>query len=306
MMRHDFSRQLQLYGPEAAGQHRCTAEEAEAYCWHLASTHYENFPVVSRLVPRRLQQHLCNIYAFCRWADDLADETNDPAESLRLLDWWQQQLDACYEGQAVHPVFVALARTIRQHQLPRSCFVDLIEAFRQDQQVTRYETFDQLLAYCRKSANPVGRLVLYLCDRFSEANAELSDSICTGLQLANFCQDVAEDYERGRIYLPQETCRKYGYEEAMFAGRVYNEAFQHVMRFEVDRAATYLEAGWPLVEKMPRDMRVAVELFIRGGLAILKQIRRLHYDVWTRRPRLSKWTKRRLFVAAWWRWCRSR
>ena len=178
--------------------------------------HYENFTVASRLLPRRLRQHVCNIYAYCRWADDLADEIGDPQRSLALLDWWETQLRDCYDGRAAHPVFIALSETIRKFDIPAEPFLDLLVAFRQDQRVTRYETIDQVLEYCRCSANPVGRLVLYLGRCHTPERARLSDSICTGLQLANFCQDVARDWDRGRIYLPQADCRRFGYDEAVF------------------------------------------------------------------------------------------
>jgi squalene synthase HpnC len=290
-----FSRDFQLFGPQARPDSPLSLQASNRYCRKLANRHYENFTVASWLLPGRLRQHFYNVYAYCRWADDLADETGDAKQSLALLDWWETQLGNCYRGQTVHPVFFALAETIRKFEIPIDPFLDLLSAFRQDQRVSRYETMDQLLEYCRRSANPVGRLVLYLGECYSIERAELADSICTGLQLANFCQDVAGDWDRGRIYLPQADCRRFGYTEAMFARRECNEAFRRLMNIQVNRAEGFLRAGLPLVKMMPRDLRLDVALFIHGGLAILRAIRRQDYDVWTRRPRISKMEKLLLF-----------
>jgi squalene synthase HpnC len=294
-----FSRDFQLFGPEAQPGSPLSLQQAERYCRKLAKRHYENFTVASWLLPGRLRQHFYNVYAYCRWADDLADETGDAKLSLELLDWWERQLRDCYRGQAVHPVFIALAQTIRKFEIPIDPFLDLLAAFRQDQRVSRYDTMDKLLEYCRRSANPVGRLVLYLGECYSNERVELSDSICTGLQLANFCQDVAGDWDRGRIYLPQAECLRFGYTEAMFARREWNQALRRLMKQQVDRAEGFLHAGLPLVKMMPRDLRLDVALFIHGGLAILRAIRRRDYDVWTRRPRISKMEKLKLFVKYW-------
>ena len=211
-----------------------TPDESRRYCRRLAERHYENFTVASRLLPRRLRQHVCNIYAYCRWADDLADETGDPQRSLALLDWWEDATSRCYQGRGDPSGVHCPSETIREFNIPIEPFLDLLAAFRQDQQVTRYETIDQLLEYCRYSANPVGRLVLYLGRCHTPERARLSDSICTGLQLANFCQDVARDWDRGRIYLPQADCRRFGYDEACFARRECNEAFRRLLAAQVD------------------------------------------------------------------------
>jgi squalene synthase HpnC len=267
----------------------------------LARRHYENFTVASWLLPRPMQQHFCNVYAYCRWADDLADQARDPRESLALLDWWEEQLHACYRGQVTHPVFVALWETIREFRIPPDPFADLLVAFRQDQRITRYETAEQLLEYCRYSANPVGRLVLYLGRCHDRKRVRLADSICTGLQLANFWQDVAEDWDRGRIYLPQARCRRHGYDESMFARRQCNEAFRRLLAAEVSEAEGWLRRGRPLIGMVPRWMRLEVALFIQGGLAILEQIGRQDYDVWSSRPVVSKLDKLRLAARCWWR-----
>ncbi|MGE0607532.1 MAG: squalene synthase HpnC, partial [Pirellulales bacterium] len=277
-----------------------TLDEAKAYCRRLAQTHYENFTVASWLLPRKLRQHFYHVYAYCRWADDLADEAPDAATSLQLLDWWEGELRACYEGRSRHPVYLALGETIREFEIPIEPLADLLTAFRQDQHVTRYESCLDLDGYCRNSANPVGRLVLYLGRAHDEQNGRLSDAVCTGLQLANFCQDVAGDWDRGRVYLPQDVCRRFGYAESDFAQRRYNERFRQVMRHETDRAEHYLLSGRPLVGRVPRDLAVDLALFIEGGLAILRAIRRIDYDVWKRRPRVGKLTQARLLAQCWW------
>jgi squalene synthase HpnC len=294
-----FAEELNRYGPAAGSPTPVSLGQAQAYCRRVARAHYENFTVASWLLPRRLRQHFYNVYAYCRWSDDLADETGDAAESLDLLRWWEQQLDECYRGRAAHPVFVALSETIEQFEIPAEPFRHLLVAFRQDQHQTRYDTFDELLGYCRNSANPVGHLVLYLGRAFDEENARLSDEICTGLQLANFWQDVARDFDRGRVYLPRETLRRFGYDDAMLERREFNDAFADVMRFEVDRAEAFFERGRPLLRRVPSELRIDVDLFLRGGLAVLAAIRRESYNVWRRRPVVGKWRKLRLLWSAW-------
>lgn len=296
-----FANDLERFGPQAASRQTLTLRQSRWYCRKLARRHYENFTVASRLVPRRLRQHVCNIYAYCRWADDLADEIGDREQSLSLLGWWEKQLRDCYLGHATHPVFIALAETIRQFDIPIEPFLDLLVAFRQDQQVTRYETVDQLLDYCRHSANPVGRLVLYLGQCHTPDRARLSDSICTGLQLANFWQDVARDWDIGRVYLPQSECRRFGYDEACFARRESSDAFRRLLAAQVDQAERFLRAGLPLAAQMSRGLQVPVALFAQGGLATLEAIRRQNFDVWIHRPTVSKVEKLRLIVRCWWR-----
>ncbi len=283
-----FDEALQKYGPDAKSASPLSLEESRAYCRQLARTHYENFTVASWLLPRRLRQHFYHVYAYCRWADDLADETHDPQRSLELLDWWERELTDCYACRPRHPVFVALEETIREFSIPIEPFRDLLVAFRQDQHVCEYETFEQLLEYCRYSANPVGRLILYLGRVHDETRGELSDRVCTGLQLANFWQDVAPDYDRGRVYMPRSTRELFGYDDKMLTSRTCNEAFRHAMAFEVQRAEHWLESGLPLVEMMPRDLGADVWLFIQGGLKIMAEVRRLDYDVWTYRPTVSR------------------
>ena len=290
---------LELYGPGRSSA-APTLQEARAYCRRLARGHYENFTVASWLVPRELRQPLLSIYAYCRWADDLADELDDPRRSGELLDWWGESLLACYEGQGEHPVFVALGETIRRFDIPREPFLDLLVAFRRDQVVRRYERFEELLDYCRYSANPVGRLVLCLAGCCDAERAKLADSVCTGLQLANFWQDVARDWRRGRVYLPQADCRRHGYDERMFASGTFNPAFRSLLEEQVLRAEGFLRGGWPLAARVPRWLQLEVALFVQGGLAVLEAIQRQQYDVWSRRPKVSRLRKLRLLVRSWW------
>jgi squalene synthase HpnC len=299
-----FAQSLAEFGPGSAEKRLLTVEEANAYCRRLAANHYENFTVVSWLLPRHLRQHFCNVYAYCRWADDLADETGDSDRATELLSWWESQLSDCYEvhrNQALHPVFVALTETIREFDLPVQPFYDLLAAFRQDQTVTRYETAADVLDYCRRSANPVGQLVLRL-GRVSDAESfRLSDEICTGLQLANFCQDVANDWDRGRVYLPQELLRAESYNLDDFERRMFSPAFRAVMQSAVANAESHLRAGEPLVHRAPAELRFDISLFLAGGLAISEKIRQQDYNVWAARPALSKFDKMRIAAKAWWK-----
>jgi squalene synthase HpnC len=293
----DLANQLKLWGPQ--GTARCSSlAEAEAYCRALAQSHYENFSVVSGLFPRHLRQHLCNVYAYCRWSDDLADEASDAEESLRLLDWWEKQLDelAHENAKPTHPVFIALRQTILDKQLPLQPFRDLLIAFRQDQTKTRYDTWDELRDYCRHSADPVGRIILHLDGQANEANVALSDQICTGLQLINFCQDVARDYAKGRIYLPRNEREAFGWSDERFSEQAKSDAkpdqsFRDLLRQQVDRAEQLLLAGSKLSQQCGRDLAFPIRVFLRGGLAICGAVRRQNYDVWTRRPVVSKWNR---------------
>jgi squalene synthase HpnC len=290
--------QLAAYGP-AATCAPLTLAESEGYCRRLARTHYENFTVATWLLPRSMRQHFCNLYAYCRWADDLADETASVGQSLALLDWWEGELERCYRGEASHPVFIALLPTVREFEIPRQPFGDLIVAFRRDQTQTAYNTYEELLDYCRYSANPVGHLVLYLGGAFHAETARLADQICTGLQLANHWQDVARDYARGRIYLPAEDRVRWGVTEAMLAAPRASDEFRQLLAALVTRAEQCLTAGLPLLELLPPELRLSVRLFASGGMAILAEIRRQNYDVLERRPTVGKWRKVRLLAEAW-------
>jgi squalene synthase HpnC len=272
--------------------------DAREYCARLARTHYENFSVATWFLPRRLRQHFFNVYAYCRISDDLGDEVGDPSASLELLDQWQRELDACYEGSPKHPVFVALAETVREFDIPKHEFSDLLIAFRQDQTITRFETFNDVLGYCRYSANPVGHLVLYLCGYRDPQRQQLSDFTCTALQLANFWQDVTSDYARGRIYLPLEDLRRFAVTEDDIAHNRNTPAFRAMMKFEVERARDWFRQGLPLISRVDRELAIDLELFSRGGQEILRSIERQDFAVLGNRPAISKSRKLALVARA--------
>lgn len=290
-----WSRLPSHYGIPSAAP---TPAEARAYCDRLARAHYENFTVASWFLPRRLRQDFYNVYAYCRISDDLGDEVGDTAASLALLDEWQSELDACYEGTPRHPVFVALAETVRLYDIPKYEFSDLLMAFRQDQTVTRFETFNDVLAYCHYSANPVGHLVLYLCGYRDAEHQRLSDFACTALQLANFWQDVSVDYAKGRIYLPLESLRQFNVSEDDIAYNRNTPAFCAMMKFEVERARDWFRRGLPLVQKVDRELAIDLDLFSRGGMEILNAIERQNYAVLGHRPAISKTRKLALVAQA--------
>lgn len=273
-------------------------DEALAYCRRLAETHYENFHVATWFLPKKLRPHFHSIYAYCRISDDLGDEVPDAAQALALLDFWGRELDACYEGRSRHPVFVALAETIRTCSIPKKPFADLLVAFRQDQTVTRYARMEDLLGYCRYSANPVGHLVLYACGEVSEDNFRLSDATCTALQLANFWQDVRVDYAKGRVYLPQNDMDRFGVGEEQIAQGLATAGFRKLLRHEVDYTHSLFEQGLPLIGRVQRDLAVDLDLFSRGGLEILRAVERCDYDVLSARPAITKRTKLALALRA--------
>jgi squalene synthase HpnC len=275
-----------------------TLEESLAYTRWLATHHYENFHVVSFLLPKRLHQDFYNVYSFCRWADDLGDEIGDTQESLRLLSWWRAELQAMYLGQPSHPVFVALKDTAARHHLLQETFDDLIKAFEQDQVVTRYRDFEELFRYCRYSANPVGRLVLGLCGYRDAARQELSDATCTALQLANFWQDVIVDLEKDRVYLPLDVLARHGYPlEALFERR-FDQRFREAMKESIGVARELFLKGLPLAGQVDRRLAIDLELFSRGGLKILEKIEQQDYNVLRARPSISKVERAGLLLSA--------
>jgi squalene synthase HpnC len=272
--------------------------EALAYTRWLATHHYENFQVVSFLLPKRLHQDFYNVYAFCRWSDDLGDEIGDTTESLRLLSWWRGELQAMYAGRASHPVFVALRATVARYNLPIEPFADLIQAFEQDQTITRYRNFEELFVYCRYSANPVGRLVLGLCGYQDAERQALSDATCSALQLANFWQDVTVDLEKDRVYLPLDVLERNGYPlEDLFARR-FDDRFRRAMKEAVGVARDLFLQGLPLADQVDRRLAIDLELFSRGGLKILEKIERQDYDVLRARPVISKTERVGLLLGA--------
>jgi squalene synthase HpnC len=291
-----FLDDLRRFGPDAS--YTLATGEAEAYCADLTASHYENFSVVTRLTPKELRPAFAAVYAFCRWSDDLGDEVGDPARAAALLDWWRGELRAMYEGEARHPVFVALRPVVLEYGIPIGPFEALISAFRQDQVVTDYDTYAQLLDYCTRSADPVGHLVLYLARSHDPENARLSDCTCTGLQLANFWQDVSRDLDIPRIYLPREDRERFGYSDEDLHARRFTPAFRELLAYEVGRARALLLEGRELVHRMPRKIAIDVDLFNRGGLAILDRIEGQGFDVWSRRPEVGKLAKVGLLLRA--------
>ena len=279
---------------------RPTLDEAKAWCRHLASTHYENFHVATWFLPNKVRPHFESIYAYCRVADDLGDEVADPTNALRLLDAWGSMLDECYDTpeRSMHPVFVALHETIRECGVPRELFADLLHAFRMDQVKTSYNNWDELLEYSHYSANPVGRLVLWVCGYKEESIALLSDKVCTALQLANFWQDIVEDAERGRRYLPADAMERFSVEEGQIIGRVFTPEFRAMIEHLVVRTRQMLREGGAISKHVDKDLAVTLDLFRKGGEAILAGIAAEDFDVLRGRPVVSKTKKLSLLAGA--------
>jgi squalene synthase HpnC len=280
---------------------------AEAFCRDVASRHYENFTVASRLVPARLRQHMANVYAFARWSDDLADEAASPAEAARDLAAWRLGLGECFAGRPGHPIFVALAATARQTGLTSEPFAHLLDAFEEDRAfdasgvTVRYADRAALVAYCRRSADPVGRIVLALEGCRDAALVEMSDSICTGLQLVNFWQDVRRDRLAGRVYLPRDDMQRHGVTEAMLDASLAMAPLKELLRAEVAWAREQFAVGAPLVDVAPPVLRPAIGMFLAGGRAVADAIERAGFDTLARRPTVGKWSKLRLAASAWWK-----
>jgi squalene synthase HpnC len=284
--------------PAPPADRRVTLEEARAYTERIARGHYENFSVVTAFFPRAKRQDMFNVYAFCRYSDDLGDEEMGQGDRVAALDAWDREIDAMLAGEPRHPILVALEDTTRRFAIPGKLYHDLVHAFRMDQKKTRFETFDEVRFYCRHSADPVGRLVLHVFEEAREETFLLSDETCTGLQLANFWQDVRRDLEIGRVYLPQETLRKFSYTEEDLKKGVCDDRWRSLLAFEVARARGFFERGLALLPLVNRALRVDLELFSRGGMAILDAIERRKFDVFTARPKLSKTQKAMLILRA--------
>ncbi|HKW62264.1 MAG TPA: squalene synthase HpnC [Candidatus Acidoferrum sp.] len=272
----------------------CSPAVAQEYTHWLATHHYENFNVVSWLLPKTLHQHFYNVYAYCRWADDLGDEVPDPMRALQLLDWWERELDLCYEGKPSHPVFVALRQTIVAKDIPKQPFADLLKAFRQDQTTKRYANWEGVLGYCVYSANPVGRLVLYLCGYRDEERQRLSDATCTALQLANFWQDVSRDLDKGRIYIPLDAAAAQGLTENDIVERRFDDRYVRLMQGLITRTRTLFAEGMPLPKMVDKRLSIDLEMFSRGGIAVLDAIEAMGYDTLHTRPVISKLKQARL------------
>jgi squalene synthase HpnC len=276
----------------------CSVEVAQQYTRWLATHHYENFNVASWLLPNDLHQHFYNLYAYCRWADDLGDEIPTKERALELLDWWESELNACYEGRPQHPVFVALRETIVAKDVPQRPFADLLKAFRQDQAVKRYPEWASVLDYCGYSANPVGRLVLYLCGYRDAERQVLSDATCTALQLANFWQDVSRDLDIGRIYIPLDRAAAHGLTEQEIVERKFDERYVALMKELIVRTRELFAQGQPLAKMVEGKLSVDLEMFSRGGIAVLDAIERQGYDTLHERPSVSKGKQARMLGRA--------
>jgi squalene synthase HpnC len=266
----------------------CSIEDAQKYTRWLATHHYENFNVVSWLLPRELHQHFYNVYAYCRWADDLGDEIPDANRALELLDWWERELDACYDDKPSHAVFIALRETILAQDIPKQPFADLLKAFRQDQTVKRYPNWDAVIDYCVYSANPVGRLVLYLCGYRDAERQHLSDATCTALQLANFWQDVSRDLEKGRIYIPLDIAASHEVSEADIVAKRFTDGYVTLMKELIARTRVLFNEGLPLAKIVNTRLSIDLEMFSRGGLAVLEAIESSGYNTLQHRPSISK------------------
>jgi len=266
----------------------CSIDDAQKYTRWLATHHYENFNVVSWLLPKELHQHFYNVYAYCRWADDLGDEIPDGNRAVELLDWWERELNACYEDKPSHAVFIALRETVLAQDIPKQPFADLLKAFRQDQFVKRYENWDAVIDYCVYSANPVGRLVLYLCGYRDAERQHLSDATCTALQLANFWQDVSRDLEKGRIYIPLDIAASHEVSEADIVAKRFTDAYPRLMKELIARTRVLFNEGMPLAKMVDTRLSIDLEMFSRGGLAVLDAIEASGYNTLQHRPSIGK------------------
>ena len=273
-------------------------DEASAYTRSLTKSHYENFTVGSLLLPKDKLQHVSNLYAYCRTVDDFGDEAK--GDRRHLLDQWRDDLESCYTGGTpTHPVMVALQHTIRRYRIPREPFLKLIEANRMDQEVTRHPTFENLLYYCDHSANPCGRLFLYVFDYRDKERQHLADFTCTALQLTNFWQDVNRDWMKGRVYLPLEDLQAYGVTEDQIARRAFDDNFRRLMAFQVERTRRIFRQGAQLLNHLEGHARIDVALFTRGGMAVLDAIEKQDYNVLACRPSLSRFKKAWLLLSTW-------
>ena len=273
-------------------------EEASAYTRRLTSTHYENFTVGSLLLPKAVRQHVSNLYAYCRTVDDLGDEAT--GDRRHLLDQWRDDLERCYTNDApTHPVMVALQHTIQRFNIPREPFLKLIEANRMDQELARHPTFEDLLHYCDHSANPCGRLFLYVFNYRDEERQKLADHTCTALQLTNFWQDVNRDWQKGRVYLPLEDLKAHDVTEEQIARREFDDNFRRLLAFQVERTRHIFRQGAQLLDHIDGHAKTDVALFTRGGMAVLDAIEKQDYNVLKRRPSLSRLKKAWLLLSTW-------
>ena len=279
---------LENNSSSAFSLHGHSLKESFEFCKRIAKSHYENFPVASLFIPKDKRRYVWSIYAFARVADDFADEGDTPPEKrLEQLDRWADYLHECFEGRASHPIFIALAETVQRFDIPMLPLSCLLTAFRMDVTQKRFKTFNDILEYCKYSANPVGQLVLFIFGNASARPITLSDNICTALQLTNFWQDVAVDWVKGHLYIPLEDMGRFGYTEEGIENRFADEGFRKLMAFEVERTRQLFEEGKPLLKESVPGLRFELDLVWHGGMRVLDKIEALNYDVFRKRPVLS-------------------
>ncbi|HLB01189.1 MAG TPA: squalene synthase HpnC [Bacteroidota bacterium] len=275
--------------PEPSPYNARHADAAFEYCAKMTAAHYENFPVASLFLPAEKRPYIQAVYAFSRHADDFADEGDLPdADRLALLDDWENRLDGAYNGEADHPVFIALAETVRKNRIPKEYLTSLLSAFRQDVVKSRYATLDELLDYCTRSANPVGRIVLHIFGHREEDLGKMSDCVCTALQLTNFWQDLGTDRERDRLYLPADEMERFGYSERGWRAGLVDDRFRELMCSLVGMTRDLFDAGAALPDRVERDILLELRFVWLGGMSILREIEKSGYDVFTRRPALTR------------------
>lgn len=295
-MSSSFANDLRRYGP-GSGRPAPDLTVARGFCDRLIRSRSDRATTVAALLPRRVAPHVRAVEAWYCWAEGLSTGAGGGPRALELLAWWRDELRACYDRRPTHPVTVVLGETLERYDLPQRAFLDVLFALEQDQLVTRYATSDQLLDYCRHSANPLGQLALVLGRVRDDAASALADHVCTGLRLAKVCRDVAPDFDRGRIYVPEEDRKAFGCSEDWTARRA-TPVFRELMRSQVERARDELYRGYPLVDHVPAALRVVVELTIEIGLADLRRLERHGFDAWTAPRAMSWWERARLTMWA--------
>ena len=276
--------------------HSDNIEYSYEYCARLAKQHYENFLVGSLLLPKEKKRHLYAIYAFCRLTDNLGDEYL--GNRTEALDYWEKQTMECFTGKPEHPSMLALQHTVRSHNMPEEPFLKLIDANRMDQLKSTYHTFEDLELYCKNSANPVGHMVLWLFGYRDKERQNLSDHVCTALQLTNFWQDIRKDLTLGRIYIPLEDIERFGYSTTELLEGKFTAAFRNLMEYQINRTRKLFDLGQPLLRKLDDKLRFDVDLFIKGGLSVLDAIERQDYNTLIHRPLVSKSQKLLLLLSS--------
>lgn len=298
-----FAAQLERFGPGGSEPGPFRPGFSHRYCRRLSQHTLcsQHFTLLRWILPGSAQRPVWSVAAYHAWVRGIAEHSPDGQTALKLLHWWEEQLQRCYAGEVRHPVFAALSETIARFDIPADPLTDLLAAARQDQQQARYESYEQLLEYCRYAANPLGRLVLAIAGGADSSRRQLSDALCTGWQLMLFCRDLPSHVQRGRIYLPQTHCRRFGCDDATLTAGTPSEPFRRLLAAELDAAEGWLRRAWPLVNLVPRGWKLAVAASVAIGLEWITRIRRAEFDVWTRLPRISLWAQWQIAARWWWR-----